>query len=93
MDFDIEYSEEKNELLKKTRGVCFEHVKDTLEHGGYITVIEHKNRKKYKHQQILIVNINDYIYAVPFVWDKKKNVAFLKTVYPDRKLTKIYLKK
>lgn len=92
LPFDFDYSEEKNELLKKTRNISFDEVKDALEKDGFITVIEHPNKKKYKQQFILVVNINNYAYAVPFVWDKKRNVAFLKTVYPDRNLTKNYLK-
>lgn len=93
LPFDLDYSEERNELLKKTRNICFEDVKVALEEDGFITIIEHPNKKKYKQQFILVVNIFDYAYAVPFVWDKKKNIAFLKTVYPDRKLTKSYLNK
>lgn len=93
MPFDIEYNEEKNEFLRRTREICFEDVREALAHNGYITVIRHKNRKKYRHQQILVVKIKNYVYAVPFVWDQKKNIAFLKTVYPDRKLTKLYLQK
>ena len=92
LPFDLDYSEEKNELLKKTRNVCFDDVKNALEENKFIAVIEHPNKKKYKQQFILIININNYGYAVPFVWNKKRNIAYLKTVYPDRKLTKSYLK-
>ena len=92
LPFDLDYSEEKNELLKKIRNVCFEDVKYALEKSGFITVFEHPNKNKYKHQYILVVNINNYAYAVPFVWDKKKNIAFLKTMYSDRNLTKSYIK-
>ena len=37
---------------------------------------------------LLVVNINSYIYAVPYVVDEKENSVFLKTLYPSRKLTK-----
>ena len=53
----------------------------------------HKNIKMYRHQRILAVRIDQYIYAVPYVLDTKKGVIFLKTVYPSRELTKRYLKK
>lgn len=92
LPFDLDYNEEKNELLKKIRNVCFEDVRDALENNRFITVLDHSNKKKYKQQFILVVNINNYAYAVPFVWDKKRNIAFLKTIYPDRKLTKSYLR-
>lgn len=92
-DFEIEYSEEKNELLKRTRTVCFDNVVDALKNNGFITVIEHRNKKRYPNQKVLVVRIEQYIYAVPYVFDKKRNVVFLKTMYPDRKLTKSYLNK
>ena len=91
--FDLDYSEEKNELLKRTRGVCFEDVTRALEQDGLITVIDNPHKKKFQHQRVLVIIINNYVYAVPFVWDKKRNIAFLKTVYADRKLNKSYRKK
>lgn len=93
MKLEIEYSEAKNEILKNTRGICFEDVVKIIEAQGYIGIIKHKNKLKYMHQHILIVEINNYIYAVPFIWRIVNQVAFLKTLYPDRNLTKIYLKK
>ena len=71
LPFELDYSEEKNELLKKIRNVCFEDVKDALEKGGFITVFEHPNKKKYKHQYILVVNINNYVYVrwLSFLWN------------------------
>jgi len=38
-----------------------------------------------------VVNINYYAYVIPFVDDVEKDVHFLKTIFPDRKDTKIYL--
>ena len=38
---------------------------------------------------MIIVNINDYAYLVPFVEDNQK--IFLKTIIPSRKATKRYL--
>ncbi len=92
MYFDIDYDEEKNELLKKLRRIGFADVLNAIIEGGYVDVLEHPNKKKFAHQQILIVRIGSYIYKVPFVKDNKKRMIFLKTLYPDRKLTKIYIK-
>jgi hypothetical protein len=39
----------------------------------------------------MVVNINQYIYFVPFVEDENK--IFLKTIIPSRKATKQYLYK
>lgn len=49
------------------------------------------NQKQYPGQQILIVEINNYIFLVPFVEDDEK--IFLKTIYPSRRFTRIYLSK
>ena len=92
-DFDIEYSEEKNELLRKSRKICFEDVEEALKKDGFIDVVEHHRKSLYPSQKILVVRIKHYIYAVPFVYSATKGVVFLKTIYPDRKLTKRYLKK
>lgn len=89
----IKYNEEKNLLLKETRGVCFEDVIEAVGKGNVLDYLEPKNKKKYSNQQILVVKIKNYVWAVPYVVDKKKEVIFLKTVYPSRVSTKKYLRK
>ena len=84
-----DWNEEKNLLLKESRGVGFEEVIVFIKDGFLMDILEHPNRDKYPNQKILIVNINDYIYAVPFVEDEE--VRFLKTIIPSRKYTKKYL--
>ena len=93
MKLRIKYNEEKNLLLKETRGICFEDVIQAIEKGNILDDLKHKNVKKYSNQKILVIKIKNYIYAVPYVIDKKKETAFLKTVYPSRVLTKKYLRK
>lgn len=88
----IDYSEEKNLLLKETRGVCFEDVVEAIEKGNILDDLKHHNLKKRPNQKILVVKIKKYIYAVPYVINKKKEVIFLKTVYPSRVLTFKYLR-
>ncbi len=41
-------------------------------------------------QKILIVNIQNYVYLVPFV--QKNDEFFLKTIIPSRKATNKYLR-
>jgi len=55
-----------------------------------IDVDDHHNQIKYPNQKFLILNINNYICAVPFVV-KSPSTLFLKTIFRNRKLTKIYL--
>lgn len=92
MKLQIDYSEEKNLLLKATRGVNFDDVKQAIKADRILDDIDHFNPSKYPHQRILIVKINQYAYAVPYVLNKKTNTLFLKTIYPNRLLTKKYLK-
>ena len=84
------WDNDKNRLLKQQRGVTFEQVVMHIEHGDVLDIIAHQNRTKYPNQQVLVVNMNDYAYAVPFV--EQGQERFLKTVVPSRKLTKQYLR-
>ena len=89
--YRIEFSEEKNLLLKGTRGVGFEDVIVAIEEKKILDDLKH-NSKKYPHQRILVIKKGDYVYAVPYVIDPKRKVIFLKTVYPSRALTDKYNK-
>ncbi len=90
MDFKIEFSEEKNILLKEIRGVDFDQAIEAITKRKILDNVENKN---YPDQKILVVKIKNYVYAVPYIINKKKKTIFLKTVYPSRVLTKKYLKK
>ncbi len=82
-------NKEKNDLLKRTRNVCFEDVLFAIESDNLLAIIEHNNQIKYKWQKILIVKINNYVYRVPYIEENKK--IFLKTIFPSRIDTKFYL--
>ena len=79
----------KNEELRIERGITFEEIIFSLLHGGLLDTIEHPNRKKYPDQKVLIVNVEDYAYLVPFV--EAEEYIFLKTIIPSRRMTKKYL--
>ena len=79
----------KNEVIKAERGISFELVVNAILEGRLLDVVEHPNREKYSNQKMMIVEIDDYVYLVPFVEDDKK--IFLKTIIPSRKATKHYL--
>jgi uncharacterized DUF497 family protein len=83
------WNNDKNEKLKKERGISFEDVIYYIEHGKLIAILKHKNQKKYPEQRIYVLEINNYIYLVTFI--KKENEIFLKTIIPSRKATKKYL--
>jgi len=81
---------EKNEILKQKRGVTFEQAVMHIENGDLLDIVDHPNRTRYANQQVLVININEYAYAVPFV--QQNEVRFLKTIVPSRKLTKQYMR-
>jgi hypothetical protein len=53
-------------------------------------VLEHPNQKKYQGQKIFVVQVENYVYLVPFV--ETESEIFLKTIIPSRKATRKYLK-
>ncbi|MBY0309631.1 BrnT family toxin [Patescibacteria group bacterium] len=83
----FDWDDEKNDWLIANRGISFETIKECLETGGLLAIEE--NHPPYQHQKILIVQIDDYVYEVPYVRDEEK--VFFKTIYPSRRATKKYL--
>jgi uncharacterized DUF497 family protein len=82
------WNPEKNNILKKERGVSFEDVVFHIEAGNEVDVLEHPNRERYSNQKISVVLIEGYAYLVPFVESEEE--IFLKTIIPSRKATKRY---
>jgi hypothetical protein len=85
----FDWSNEKNENLKKVRGVSFEQVELAIASGDLVDRIKHPNPAKYPNQKVFLIKIENYIYSVPYVEDDEK--IFLKTIMPNRKATKKYL--
>jgi uncharacterized DUF497 family protein len=83
------WNEEKNNKLKKERNISFEIIVSQIELGHLIDITEQPNKEKYKNQNLLVVEYENYVYLVPYVEDKKG--IFLKTIIPSRKATKKYL--
>ncbi len=81
----------KNTKLYQGREISFENIVFAIENGGLLDVIPHPNPGKYPNQSIYVVNIDDYIYLVPFV-KESNSIRFLKTIIPSRKATKRYLR-
>jgi len=83
-----EYSAAKNSKLLSERGIGFEDIIAILNARSALTVLDHPNRVKYPGQKIYVVDINDYVYLVPF--ERRGCRIVLKTVYPSRKFTRLY---
>lgn len=90
-DMEFCFDADKNAILKEQRGIGFEEIIQLIHEGHLIDVVQHHNKKKYPNQKFYVVDVDGYIYLVPFVSDA--NVIFLKTIYPSRKATGEYLKK
>ncbi len=83
------WSTEKGLLLKNLRGVCFEDIVFHVARGDILDDYEHPNQAKYENQRIMVINVDNYAYLVPYVEDEKE--LFLKTIIPSRKATEKYL--
>ena len=84
----LEWSPEKNEVLKKERGLCFEDVETAIESGDYIGDYPHPNQERYPNQRVLIVEIDGYACIVPYI--REGNVRYLKTIYRSRKAKRLF---
>ncbi len=85
----IEWNRDKNAQIYQERDVSFEDVLVSLALGGYGDIIAHPNPQRYPNQFVLLVDIDQYAYAVPFLVDGA--TIFFKTLFPSRKWTKHYL--
>ncbi len=84
------WNPDKNALLKAERQTSFEEVVLYIELGFLLDILEHPNQEEYKGQKIFVVQVDDYVYLVPFI--ETENEVFLKTIIPSRKATRKYLK-
>ena len=81
----IDWDEEKNQLLLKTRGIFFEIVSEFIIDGSII-VEPHPNQDKYPNQIIIMFQYDEYWWVCPAV--EREDGFFLKTIYPSRKVKK-----
>ncbi|HEY1835399.1 MAG TPA: hypothetical protein VGG13_01105 [Candidatus Saccharimonadales bacterium] len=90
MAFSISFSEEKSQLLEATRGINFDEIVDAIKTGGLLADIVHPSHRR-PNQRVYVVEFKHYAYAVPYVINLQKKEIFLKTIYPSRALTRIYI--
>lgn len=69
--------------------MSFEEILVCIENQQVLAIIQSPG-KKHKDQKVFVVELNNYVYYVPFV--KMGDDLFLKTIIPSRKLTKKYLR-
>lgn len=85
----FDWNEKKNQLLKEKRNITFEEIVLAVANDQLLDIVEHPDKSKYPNQKLLIVEVLNYAYVVPFV--ESDETYFLKTIYPSRKATKSYL--
>lgn len=84
------WNHEKNEQLKAQRNISFEEIVLAIEADGLLDIVAHSNPSKYPQQRMFVVAVEHYAYLIPFV--EETEYYFLKTVIPNRKATRDYLK-
>lgn len=84
----FEYSIEMNNWLKINRGISFETVVTYVMENKIIDIIHNPTRK---NQSMYVFKYENLIHVCPFV--NNANGIFLKTIFPDRKIAKLYEEK
>ena len=77
------WNADKNQWLVQERGISFERIVFEISLGNEVTVLMHPNQTKYPGQMISVVQVDDYVYLVPFI--ETDSEIFLKTIIPSRK--------
>ncbi len=76
---------EKNEWLKRERGLSFEDIEDAITSGGLKGVSANRSHPE---QIVLAVMVGDYVVGVPATI--QPTVILLRTAYYSRRLNKRY---
>lgn len=79
----------KTPTRRQHRRISFDEIVVHLGRGDVWKTSPHLNRKRYPHQSIAFVIVEDYVYLVPF--DVVGDVISLRTIIPSRKATRQYL--
>jgi len=82
----IIWDDTKNTKLQLERQISFEQISEIILRKGYLDILENPSRMD---QQIFVIYLNNYVYAVPFLIDENSNIILI-TAYPSRKLSKKY---
>ena len=81
----LNWNTEKNESIKRERGISFEEIAFLIEAEQVIGI---EGNPSNCNQKIFVFNIDNYAVVVPFVENERD--FFLKTAFPSRKYTKRY---
>ncbi len=70
---EFDWNDEKNEFLKSARSVSFEEVVFHIQNGDVLDVIKHPTAARYPKQNIIVLNIEGYVYLVPYLKEHNYN--------------------
>jgi len=87
-DHILLWNEKKNEELQRSRRVSFERVAELIAHDQILDTYDHPNQERYPGQRVFVVEMDDYVYLVPFIQEEDR--FFLKTIIPSRKAKRRY---
>lgn len=83
------WSQDKNDILKRHRGVAFEDVAIKVLQGDFVGIEYDHNPLRYPGQHLLLVMLRGYLYAVPYYQIDDETRHFV-TVHPDGKRMRKY---
>ena len=83
------WSEDKNHLLKRQRGIAFEDIAVKVMQRDVIDTIYHHSPVRHPGQHLLLVMVRGYLYAVPHYRYADGTMRFI-TIYPDGKRMRRY---
>ncbi len=81
----LNWNSEKNETLKRERGISFEEIAYLIESDQVIGIEENPG---YPNQKMYVLEVDNSAIIVPYV--ENDDEIFLKTAFPSRKFTKKY---
>lgn len=87
---EIHWDKQKDAQLRIERGLGFGSIAEKLGRDAYLAVVDHWNQARYPGQRVFVVDVDGYAQYVPFVESPGK--IFLKTIFPSRKATRLYLR-
>ena len=82
---EIHWNIEKNEKLKRERGLDLEILAESIRSGDVLHVVKNS---RYPEQVVFLILADQYVCAVPAV--PVSDGYFLKTAYKSRKLNKLF---
>ena len=65
------FDPKKNALLIKQRQISFEEIITILETNGAVDIVDHPHPERYPAQKMYVVEVNHYMYLVPFDKSRK----------------------